>query len=245
MFTTEEQPLLTGGDDDITEFIDRDRCMVVDWRGSEDETIEDAIRFLPAGALTYEIAFPGADTMAIRLRFRDREDSISLSFQPQNNFRVLLRVRRLLQPEYDIKLFRCTGGSDTHGFLLRSTEWWTAYRAADSQQYQKVFQDVADLNELWKLEAPSKPLKSKTGSSIINLARGWNELAGWQRGLFGTIIVGLALTLMITVFALIASRLWRSPQRLTKRMQATARMASVVSSVVARSLSPDPKRSAN
>jgi hypothetical protein len=152
MFTSEEQPLLTGADDDVSEFVNSDRCMVVDWRGTEDETIDDLIRFLPDGSLTYETTCPGNNTVAIRLRFRDREDSISLPFQPKNNFRVLLRVCHLLQPDYDIKLFRCTAGGDTHGFLLRPTEWWTAYRAAYPQQYQKVFQDVSDLKRLWGLD---------------------------------------------------------------------------------------------
>jgi hypothetical protein len=90
-------------------------------------------------------------------RFPDREDSFALPFQPQNNFRVLLRVCRLLQPDYDIKLFRCTDGSDTQGFLLRSGEWWTAYRNACPKQHRTVFRDLADLNELWELGIPAKP----------------------------------------------------------------------------------------
>ena len=162
MFPTEEQPLLTGSDDDISEFVDCDRCMVVDWRGTEDEVIDDAIRFLPDGTLTYETTFPGTDTVAIRLRFRERGDSISLPFQPQNNFRVLLRVWCLLQPDYDIKLFRCTEDSDTHGFLLRPSEWWTAYRTAYPERYRKIFRDITDLNELWELDTPFKPDAPKT-----------------------------------------------------------------------------------
>jgi hypothetical protein len=162
MFTTEEQPLISGSREDVEEFVDCDRCMVVDWRGTEDETIDDAIRFLPDGALTYETTFPGTDVIAIHLRFRDREDSISLPFQPQNNFRVLLRVWRLLQPDYDIKLFRCTDGSDTHGFLLRPTAWWTEYRTIYPEQYRKIFRDVTDLTELWELDAPSNADVPKT-----------------------------------------------------------------------------------
>ncbi len=158
MFTPEEQSLLTGSEDAISEFVDCDRCMVVDWRGTEEEAIDDAARFLPDGALTYKATYPGNDTIAICVRFRDREDSFSLPFQPQNNFRVLLRVWRLLQPDYDIKLFRCTDGDDTHGFLLRPAAWWAAYLAAYPQQYQKVFRDISDLNELWGLEvSKTKP----------------------------------------------------------------------------------------
>jgi hypothetical protein len=163
MFTAEEQPLITGSDDDVAEFVDCDRCMIVDWRGTEQETADDVIRFLPQGALTYEESFPDDDdTVAIRLRYRDREDSFSLPFQPQNNFRVLLRVWRLLQPDYDIKLFRCTDGSDTHGLLLRPTDWWTEYRSKHPEQYQKVFRDVSDLTKSWELDEPPKPDAPKT-----------------------------------------------------------------------------------
>ncbi len=153
MFTTEEQPLLTGSDHDIEDFIDSDRCLVVDWRGTEDEVLDDLIRFLPAGIMTYEVTFPGTSTVAVRMRFLLREDFVSLPFRPQNNFRVLLRAWRLLQPDYDIKIFRCTDSSDTQGFLLRSSEWWSEYRAAYPAQYQRVFRDVVDLMQLWDLEA--------------------------------------------------------------------------------------------
>jgi len=156
MFKAEEQPLLTGNSDEISEFVDCDRCMVIDWRSTEEEAIDDVIRFLPEGALTYETAFPGNDTIAIQLRFRDRADSFSLPLQPQNNFRVLLRVWRLLQPDYDIQLFRCTEDSDTQGFLLRPNEWWTTYRAAYPEQYRKVFRDITALTELWDLGASPK-----------------------------------------------------------------------------------------
>jgi hypothetical protein len=161
MFTDEEQPLLTGSADEVADFVDWDRCMIVDWRQSEDETIDDVIRFLPGGVLSYETTYADDDTVNIRIRYSHREDTVTLPMQPQNNFRILLRVWRLLQPEYDIKLFRCTDGSDTQGFLLRPTEWWTAYRTAYPRQYKKVFRDVADLNEMWGLEAPPKPGDAK------------------------------------------------------------------------------------
>jgi hypothetical protein len=152
MFTTEEQTLLTGRDKDIREF-DGDLCMIVDWRDYEEEAIGEAIRFLPGGSFTYEISYPDDETIAIRLRFRDREDAFSLPFQPQNNFRALLRVWRLLQPDYDIKIFRCTDGSDTHRFLLRPSEWWTACRTAYPKQYEKIFRDISDLTRMWRLDA--------------------------------------------------------------------------------------------
>jgi hypothetical protein len=165
MFSAEEQPLLTGNDDAIDEFVDADRCMVIDWRGTEDEAIDDAIRFLPEGVLTYETTFPEDDTIAIRVSFRGRVENILFPFQPQNNFRVLLRVWRLLQPDYDIKLFRCTDRSDTQSFLLRPTEWWTTYRNAYPQQYQKVFRDITDLNELWELNVSKSTSVAAAASS--------------------------------------------------------------------------------
>ena len=156
MLTTEEQILLTGRDDEIVRFIDDDRCVVLDWRGTEEEVLVEIRRFLPAGVLLCDTTFPGTETVAMRIRFRGREHAISLPLRPQNNFRVLLRVWRLLQPDYDIKLFRCTDDSDTPAFLLRPAAWWAAFRAADPERGAKVFREVGDLNELWELDAARK-----------------------------------------------------------------------------------------
>jgi hypothetical protein len=44
-----------------------------------------------------------------------------------------------------------------------------------------------------------------TGVSFFEFARRWDELKGWQRGVFGTFIVLVAGLVIITVFAFIAS----------------------------------------
>lgn len=155
MFTTEDQPLLTGSDADIQEFLNSDRCMVVDWRSTEDEALDEMIRFLPHGALSYEATYPGTDTVAIRMRFQGREDLLTLPFQRQNNFRVLLRAARLLRPDYDILLFRCTEGADTHGFLLRPAAWWPEYRERYPAQFERLFRNVAYLQRIWRLDKPT------------------------------------------------------------------------------------------
>jgi len=46
-----------------------------------------------------------------------------------------------------------------------------------------------------------------TGVDFFEFARRWDELKGWQRGIFGTFIVLVAGLLIITVFGLVASRL--------------------------------------
>jgi hypothetical protein len=76
MFSTEEQPLLTGSDSDVQKFVHSDRCMIIDWRSTEDEALDEMMRFLPAGTLTYETTYSGTDTFAIRLRFQHREDLV-------------------------------------------------------------------------------------------------------------------------------------------------------------------------
>jgi len=52
MFSTGEQPLLTGSDADVQKFVDSERCMIIDWRSTEDEALDDMVHFLPAGVLT-------------------------------------------------------------------------------------------------------------------------------------------------------------------------------------------------
>ena len=160
MFTQEEQPLLSGDPDEVDDFVDCDRCLIVDWRGTEEEVIDDALRFLPAGSLSYARVDSADDGTTLRVRFQDREDEIRLPVQPQNNFRVLLRMADLLQPDYEIRLFRCTADSDTNGFLIRPSVWWDEYRSAHPKPYTDVFQDVGEIARMWGLDE-----KPKSGSA--------------------------------------------------------------------------------
>jgi hypothetical protein len=50
-------------------------------------------------------------------------------------------------------------------------------------------------------------IEAVTGISFIEAARRWDELQGWQRGVFGTFIVLVAGILIICGFALFASYL--------------------------------------
>lgn len=154
IFTQEEQPLLTGDLESIEEFVECDRCLIVDWRGTEEEVIADASQFFPEGALSYEVTESDSGSIDLRIRFQDREDEISLPAMPQNNFRVLLRLAALFKPDYDIRLFRCTADSDTNGFLIRPTSWWSAYRADYPKQYTDLFQEIGELSRMWDLDKP-------------------------------------------------------------------------------------------
>ena len=152
MFTQEEKPLLTGSDDAVSDFVDCQRCMVVDWRGTIEETIDDAVRWLPPGLLTYQTKWTDDENVTVDLHCRDRQDSFTLPPQEQNNFRALLRVGRILEPEYQIKIFRCTEGSDTQGFLLRPAAWWAAFRSQYPQRYVDIFAELDALTEMWGLD---------------------------------------------------------------------------------------------
>ncbi|MDB6079822.1 MAG: hypothetical protein JWO82_3569 [Akkermansiaceae bacterium] len=161
MFTQEEQPLLTGSDAEIEAFVDADRCVIVDWRGMEIEAAEAVMPFLPDRALSFEMAYPDAGGVEIRLGYLDRAEVFTLPFHPQNNFRVLLRVARLLEPGYEMALFRGTDGGDTQAFLLRPQEWWAAYRSSHPQQCERIFRPITDLVELWDLEKEAEPVAAR------------------------------------------------------------------------------------
>jgi hypothetical protein len=156
MFTKEEEPLIRGSREEIDEFVDCDRCLVVDWRGSEEEVLDDAQAFLPMDSLTYEQIETDPGSVDLLIRFMGREDALSLRAQPQNNFRVLQRLSALVQPDFDMKLFRITENSDTQGFLIRPKEWWDAYRSSHPKQYAEVFTDMNALTKLWNLEEQSE-----------------------------------------------------------------------------------------
>ena len=155
--------MLTGTDAAILAFIDADRCLVVDWRGVEEEITWGVQQWLPTDALSFQIA-PEDSTgdITITARFRNREDTFTLPPRPQNDFRVLLRVGQLLQPEYAIELFRCTEGDDTHGFLLRSATWWKSFQEEYLERYSTLFSDLETLTKLWELDrVPESPSASE------------------------------------------------------------------------------------
>ena len=151
MFTPDEKPLLTGSDQEVSDFVDCGRCMVVDWRGTEEETIYDVVRWLPPGLLTYQVAYADDESVTVELQFRGQKDTMTFPPQEQNNFRALLHVGRILQPEYLIKIFRCTEDSDTHGFLLRSVAWWAAFRSQYPQRHDDIFSELDALTAMWGL----------------------------------------------------------------------------------------------
>lgn len=163
MLTAEEQPLLDGNDEAVWSFIKSDHVIVIDWRGTEEETLDEIMRFLPAASMTYELAYPGDDSVTVQIRFQDRSACLTLPFQEHNNFRVLLQARQLLLPDFDILLFRWTDGNDTHSFLLRPAAWWEKFRTTYPQRYQKLFRDINCLRDIWQLDhsTRSSPLEAK------------------------------------------------------------------------------------
>src|SRR5688572_8668897 len=75
MFTAEEQPLIAGSDSAVKEFVDCDRCMVIDWRSTVDEVLEDAPRWLPPDSLRYEWLDPEQTQLKLILAIETARDS--------------------------------------------------------------------------------------------------------------------------------------------------------------------------
>lgn len=150
VFTEQDQPLLSGSDDELEDFIDCYRCLVVDWRGSEEELLEDLGKFLPEGELNHTLDYPG-ENVQVKVQFRGRQDQMIYPLQPQNQFRVLLRVATLISPDFEVWMFRSSMDSDTQCFLVRTEAWWAAYREQDQEQFERIFAPVSELNRMWKL----------------------------------------------------------------------------------------------
>ena len=159
VFSNEEQPLLTGTNKEIAEFIDADRCIVIDWKSAEEDTLWNVQHCLPDGEFEFQIE-PDSESsaLAITIRFRDRENRFTLPPRPQNCFRVLIPASAHLLPDYEVKLFRATEGDDTYAFLLRSAAWWDAFRDGYPARYAETFLDLETLRAAWDLDAAPIPL---------------------------------------------------------------------------------------
>ena len=149
MFTAEEEPLLSGSDSDLQDFIDPERCMVVDWRSNEEEILEDAQRWLPPETLKY--GWLDEERYQLKLCFLGREIVVPLKHATGDNWRVLLRLTRILRPEYELLMFQCTDGSDTPCFLLRPREWWQAYCDHYPGRFDCTFTTMEERSHLWGL----------------------------------------------------------------------------------------------
>jgi len=152
MFTAEEQSLITGN---VREFANCDHCMVIDWRSSVDEVLEDALRWLPADSLHHECL--DLDETQLKLTFAGREDRVTVQQEIGDNWLGVHRLSRLLRPDYELLLFGGNSVGDTAKFLIRSSEWWTAYRAQCPGRYRKYFAPTEQYSYLWDLPESKMP----------------------------------------------------------------------------------------
>lgn len=150
VFSEQDQPLLSATEEELEDFIDCYHCLVVDWRGSEEELLEDLGKFLPVGELDQTLDYPG-ENVQVRVKFRGKQDEMIYPFQPQNQFRVLLRVAKLISPDFEIWMFRSSMESDTQCFLIRTQAWWNAYREQYQHRFERLFAPVSELNRMWEL----------------------------------------------------------------------------------------------
>jgi hypothetical protein len=155
MFTAEEQPLIDGSDSDVEEFVDCDHCMVIDWRSTVDEVLEDVPRWLPAASLRYE--WLDSQHTQLKLIFAGREDGVTLRQERTDNWLIVYRISRLLRPDYELLLLVCTSVSDTAAFLIRSADWWAAYRTQYPERYRKHFGTLEQYAYLWSLPETEMP----------------------------------------------------------------------------------------
>src|SRR5579871_2524810 len=101
MFTSEEQPLISGSAQDVAEFSDCDHCMVVDHRSTVEEVVDDAERWLPAELFRHE----RLEERKLKLVFGNREEVVPLSGKRNDNWLVVYRLSHLLPPDYELFLF--------------------------------------------------------------------------------------------------------------------------------------------
>jgi hypothetical protein len=152
-FNPAERALLSGDPDAADEFLDAGHCLVVDWRGTAEELLDDLARALaPQWALRSSVAETDAGGVRARVEFQGRVADIELPPAPMNVFRMLQRASALLAPEVELRLLRHTEGSDTHAFLLRPAAWWAAVRADHPERERQLFAGVEELTDLWDLD---------------------------------------------------------------------------------------------
>lgn len=118
---------LINGNSDVLDdlFGDHHSVMVVDWGEEDDAIVRYCENILQTGDLSAEVTNIDEDPgFEIHINYRGKRVRVPLVIGVEDRHITLHTLNQLLKPDYDIRVFDASNGSDTLVFLpLRSSEW--------------------------------------------------------------------------------------------------------------------------
>jgi hypothetical protein len=135
--TSEELILARGTADEVDDFVNCDRCVIVDWRADPEEVIEAFQAFLPDGYFRVE----SLQEEEIVMRIGTQQETIPLEAAEAVAIPLANALRRYLAPAYGAMVFRDCLASDTACYFVRHASWWEFFRATHPDRFAGLFVD--------------------------------------------------------------------------------------------------------
>ena len=120
---------------------DLEQAFLVDWRDQEDWIVDEAIKRLPDGLLSYRWTDDQEDLI---VAYKGHETALGLTSTSKDRYVALRGLNTVLGQDYEIRAFSISFGSDTHTFYLQSCPWWADMDARFPARMSAVFTKITD-----------------------------------------------------------------------------------------------------
>lgn len=149
--------------DDVGEEYEVPTLFEFDWRESE----ESAVAQLDEAGISPTISFSsveGSNQREFVVNIGNRVDRILLPAPSDGRMGgyahdVLYSIAQLLQPDYEIRQFRESLGSDTAASLLMPSQWWRELDQESGEKVAKVFVPIVTMEDTMSYTPPKKKSK--------------------------------------------------------------------------------------
>lgn len=118
---------------------DSGRCIVVDWRGYEEDIIDEVMALLPGVPLGWKWNDAQDDLIITHGRKRYKG---WLTMSVHDRYITIRKLNEILAGEYEIRGFRHTLEDDTHCFYVMPCSWWRAMEEHFPEDVRRVFAKI-------------------------------------------------------------------------------------------------------
>src|SRR5262249_5796490 len=118
---------------------DSGQCIVVDWRGYEEDIIDEVMELLPGAPLSWKFN-KAEDDLVITYGKKKYKGWFTMSVH--DRYHTLRKLSEAMAGAYEIRGFRFTLEDDTHCFYVKSCRWWRAMEEHFPKDIKRVFAKI-------------------------------------------------------------------------------------------------------
>ncbi|MCI0705778.1 MAG: hypothetical protein L0241_32355 [Planctomycetia bacterium] len=115
------------------------KCIVVDWRGYEEEIINEVMRLLPRVPLSWKWNKEQDDLI---ITYGKKKYKGWHTMSVHDRYITIRKLNEILTGKYEIRGFCHTLEDDTHCFYVKSCRWWKAMEEHFPTDIERVFAKI-------------------------------------------------------------------------------------------------------